>query len=68
MAVESSELLHDGMSSIRKYMYRERRKIIPRAPTSLNELIQQLKINSITTNRNETFIWRVNNYNFHDLE
>jgi len=37
-------------------MYRERRKIIiPAAPTSLNELIQQLKINSLTTHRNETF-------------
>ncbi|XP_050058592.1 uncharacterized protein LOC126550668 [Aphis gossypii] len=55
MATETSELLHDDMSSIRKSMYRERRKITPAAPTSLFELIQQLKINNITTHRNETF-------------
>jgi len=55
MGVETTELLHNDMSSIRKSMYRERRKIIPAVPTSLIELIQQLKINSITTHRNETF-------------
>jgi hypothetical protein len=36
-------------------MYRERRKIIPAVPTSINELIQPLKINSFTTHRNEIF-------------
>ncbi|KAF0701617.1 Uncharacterized protein FWK35_00034126, partial [Aphis craccivora] len=55
MVVETTELLHDDMSSIRKSMYRGRRKIIPTAPTSLFELIQQLKINNISTHRNETF-------------
>ncbi|KAF0756011.1 MULE domain-containing protein, partial [Aphis craccivora] len=55
MAVETTELLHDDMSSIRKSMYRERQKIIPAAPTSLFKLIQQLKINNISTHRNETF-------------
>jgi len=55
MAIKTTELLHNDMSSIRKSMYRERRKIIPAAPTSLFELIQQLKINSITTHHNEIF-------------
>jgi len=55
MAVKTTELLHNDISSIRKSMYRERRKIIPEAPTLLFELIQQLKINSVTTHRNETF-------------
>ncbi|KAL4090309.1 hypothetical protein QTP88_025171 [Uroleucon formosanum] len=55
LAVETTELLHNDMSSIRKSMYRERRKIIPAAPTSLFELIQQLKTNGLTTHRNETF-------------
>lgn len=43
------------MSSIIKSMYRKRRNIIPATPTSLNELLQQLKINSLNTNRNKTF-------------
>jgi len=47
MTVENTELLHDDMSSIRKSMYRDRPKIISAAPTPLNELIQQLKINSL---------------------
>ncbi|KAF0755897.1 Uncharacterized protein FWK35_00006352 [Aphis craccivora] len=48
MAVETTELLHNDN-------YRERWKIIPAVPTSLFELIQQLKISNITTHRNETF-------------
>jgi len=32
MAVETTELLHNDVSSIRKSMYRERREIIPAAP------------------------------------
>lgn len=34
--------------------YRKRRKIIPAVPTSLNELILQLKTKSMTTKINET--------------
>jgi len=49
MAVENTEteLLHYDMFSTIKSMYRERGEIISAAPTSLNKLIQQLKINSL---------------------
>ncbi|VVC25075.1 Hypothetical protein CINCED_3A013458 [Cinara cedri] len=54
MAVENTELLY-GISSIRKSTYRQRQKIISAAPILINELVQQIKINSLTTHRNETF-------------
>lgn len=55
MMVKNIELLYDDVSSIKKSMHSERWKIISTTPTSLNELILQLEINSVTTRRNKAF-------------
>jgi len=54
-AAENTEMVSDDIGNIRVSMYRQKRKLLPTTPQSLEEAINQVSNRNILTNRNETF-------------
>lgn len=52
---ENRNLQHEDMGKIRQAVYRARRKLLPKAPRTVEEVFEQLSVKSFPTNRKEEF-------------
>jgi hypothetical protein len=56
-ASENTEMVSDDIGNIRVSMFRQRRKLLPTTPQSLEEAINLVSNRNILTNGNETFCY-----------
>jgi len=54
-AAENTKMVLDDIGNIWVSMYKQRRKLLPTTPQSLEEAINQVSNKNILTDRNETF-------------